>query len=173
LIKTNAPPRLVAHLILVHDLAVQLIEQIGLAFPALRFNREAILFGAATHDLGKTLDREELSKSGRVHETRGVELLKSLGVSEARARFAFTHNNWRSADPLQIEDILVALADKTWKGKRIDDLDAAAVEMISRQSRIEPWQCFSVLDEILQSLAAKADERLAWQGSFSVNPEHS
>ncbi|MGA9670390.1 MAG: HD domain-containing protein, partial [Terracidiphilus sp.] len=71
-----------AHLILVHDAAATLVEKIAQAFPNLQLDRDLILFGAATHDLGKTTVREELSRSGKQHQSLGVDLLKSLGVSE-------------------------------------------------------------------------------------------
>ena len=50
-----APPLLVAHLTLVHDGAADLLDSLGKEFPLLEVHREAVLFGAATHDLGKVL----------------------------------------------------------------------------------------------------------------------
>ena len=167
-VRVGAPPRLVAHLILVHDVACALVEKIAQAFPDVHLNGEFILFGAATHDLGKTVHPEELTKSGSLHESSGKDLLRSLGVSDARARFTFTHGNWKELDPPQIEDLLVALADKCWKGKRVEALEEMIVACISNASGIEPWQCYSKLDEIVQDVAADADARLAWQMSFPV-----
>ncbi len=164
--RTGAPPRLLAHLILVHDFAVTLVEKIAQAFPNVHLDRDSVLFGAATHDLGKTIVREELSKSGKLHQSRGFELLKSLGVPEEHARFAFTHGNWRDLNPPKIEDLLVALADKCWKSKRIDELESLTVELLSKESGKESWECHATLDEILLELSAGADEKLAWQMSF-------
>jgi hypothetical protein len=166
--RVDAPPRLVAHLILVHDVAFTLVERIAEEFPDLRVGRELILFGAAAHDLGKAIIREELIKPGSLHEARGVCLLESLGVPKEQARFAFTHGNWKDLDSLQIEDLLVALADKCWKGKRVDDLETTIVALLSKESGQEIWQCYSILDEIVQELATNADSRLAWQMSFPV-----
>lgn len=95
-------------------------------------------------------------------------MLKGLGVPEERARFAFTHGNWRGLDPPRIEDLLVALADKCWKGKRVDELEALTVELLSKESGQESWQCYATLDEILREFSATADARLAWQISFPV-----
>ena len=166
--RLDVPPRLLAHLILVHDCASELIERVARAFPNVQMNRTAILFGAATHDLGKTIVREELSRSGNLHQARGFELLKELGAPAEKARFALTHGQWRNLDSPQIEDLLVALADKCWKAKRVEDLEAKLVELLSKESGQEPWQCHSTLDEILQELAAEADKKLAWQLSFPV-----
>lgn len=166
--RTGAPPRLIAHLILVHDTAATLIDRITKAFPNLQFDKDSILFGAATHDLGKTTFRNELIEPGTLHESHGVELLKELGVPKERARFAFTHGNWMKLDQMQIEDMLVALADHCWKGKRNDELEALTVGLLSKASGHESWQCYAALDEILQDLTATADSRLAWQMSFSA-----
>ena len=50
------------------------------AFPALRLDSESILFGAATHDIGKVLHPEELRQPGREHESAGASLLAQYGV---------------------------------------------------------------------------------------------
>jgi HD superfamily phosphohydrolase YqeK len=49
----GAPPRLIAHLILVHDCACRLMTEIRKQFPNLQMDEEAILFGAATHDMAR------------------------------------------------------------------------------------------------------------------------
>jgi hypothetical protein len=51
----GAPPRLVAHLRAVPDVAVRLADRVAGRCPALDLDREAVLFGAATHDIGRTL----------------------------------------------------------------------------------------------------------------------
>ena len=49
----DAPPRLVAHLTLVHDVAGKFMESLRRMFPELEFDEEVISFGAATHDIGR------------------------------------------------------------------------------------------------------------------------
>ncbi|GAA4563083.1 hypothetical protein GCM10023176_06270 [Micromonospora coerulea] len=49
----HAPPRLAAHLRAVHDVAAQLTDALADWFPQLPFDRAAVLFGAATQDIGK------------------------------------------------------------------------------------------------------------------------
>lgn len=118
--QADAPPRLVAHLILVHDVAATLTERLTAAFPEVTFEREEVLFGASIHDFGKVIQRSELIDSGTQHEQCGIELLRSMGISGERARFAYTHGNWDRLPPGNLEDLLVALADICWKGKRVE-----------------------------------------------------
>src|SRR5215471_18619157 len=100
-----APPRLVAHLILVHDVAATLVERVTAAFPEVAFDGEEVLFGASIHDFGKAIERSELIGSGTQHEQRGIELLRSMGISDERARFAYTHGNWDKVPNLNLEDL--------------------------------------------------------------------
>ncbi len=166
--RIGAPPRLLAHLILVHDVARALVNGLKAAFPALKFDKDAVFFGAATHDLGKSIHREELSEPGKLHELRGVELLKQYGVPDDLARFAYTHGNWKESRPVQMEDLIVALADNCWKGKRVPDLEALTTGTLAESTGEPQWQCYAVLDDLLQDLAADADARLEWQRSFAL-----
>jgi len=165
----SAPPRLAAHLRAVHDVALRLLAALPLAWPALGIDSAAVAFGAATHDIGKTLHPSELTGSGSWHEADGYDLLVDRGISLARARFARTHARW-NADDATLEDQLVALADKIWKGRREEDLEDLIIAHLARASGRPAWEVFSRLDEILEHIAANADERLAFQGSFDVGP---
>ncbi|MBX7218556.1 MAG: HDIG domain-containing protein [Blastocatellia bacterium] len=166
--KLEAPFRLQAHLLLVHDVAVQLVKQMESAFPGLEFDTESVLFGAATHDLGKALYPAELRASGHQHELEGPQILEKLGVPPERARFAYTHAAWK-LDPLPtltLEDLLVSLADQSWKGKRPETLENQVVEKIRAAVGGEPWEHYEKLDAILTRLTQNADARLAWMGQF-------
>lgn len=164
--RVSASPRLIAHLTLVHDAACTLIERMEAAFPALAFDKDLVRFGAATHDLGKAIHTNELSKSGKEHQAGGMALLESLGVPRERARFALTHGHWDEPGNDSFEDLLVALADKCWRGRRNERLEASIAERLTLSTNEPVWSCFAKLDEILTSLAKDADSRLAWQGSF-------
>ena len=164
----SAPPRLIAHLTLVHDVARKLVTRAHTAFPDLNFDDAEVLFGAATHDIGKSLVPQELSEKGNLHEKLGKELLINLGVSTQRARFAFTHGSWENEPSIQMEYLLVALADKCWKGQRAQGLENKAAEEIVRITGKPQWEVFAQLDNILQDLAEDADQRLAWQSQFPV-----
>jgi hypothetical protein len=137
-------------------------------FPGLKFDADSVFFGAATHDIGKAIYPEELTGPGKSHEEEGAVLLKKHGVSVERARFAYTHGNWKNDPSARIEDLLVALADNCWKGKRIPELEAEAVTSVSIMTGKESWEVFAALDNILTELASDADERLAWQAKFSA-----
>lgn len=163
----DAPPRLAAHLRAVHDVAYQLVEWMGERQPALRFDRDAVLFGAATHDIGKTVHVGELSGPGSAHEEAGRELLLARGVSAELARFAGTHAVW-SGPGIGVEDLLVSVADKIWKNKRVRDLEDLVVERMRAVSGRAVWEEFLAFDDFLCSLGEGADRRLAFQASYPV-----
>jgi len=57
--------------------------------------------------------------------------------------------------------VLVALADKLWKGKRDDGLERRVADAIARQVKREAWEVFDVLDAICEAIASDGPERLA------------
>src|SRR5262245_19516393 len=106
----DAPPRLAAHLRAVHEVAYELVTWVGERYPAVQVDQEAVLFGAATHDIGKARHPGELSGPGVKHEPAGYALLREHGVADGLARFAKTHASWTRSD-ISIDDLLVSLAD--------------------------------------------------------------
>ncbi|SDT79850.1 HDIG domain-containing protein [Streptomyces sp. TLI_053] len=160
-----APPRLVAHLGLVHEVAGTLLD--GCAALGLRVDREAVLFGAATHDIGKAVHREELSVPGSLHERAGYELLRARGAPERPARFARTHGSWGEPGTT-VEDLLVSLADKVWKDSRVRDLEDRVTDLLAVASGRAPWEVFLVLDDLLTGIGADAPRRLAVQAAHPV-----
>jgi hypothetical protein len=152
----DAPPRLGAHLRLVHDVAWSLTDAIGRRWPTLDFDTTAVLFGAATHDIGKVVHVAELSGPGSEHEHEGEKILLRYGVPAALARFAGSHGTW-DAPGRDTEDLLVTLADKLWKGRRVAGLEELMAERTG-------WELPAMLDD----LALGADERLAFQASFPL-----
>jgi hypothetical protein len=166
------PPPLLAHLILVHDVAVRLVTGVRRLWPALAFDMDAVAFGAATHDLGKILHPEEMTGPGEAHRKAGPEfLIEEYGVEPALARFARTHGNWLSAGNLVPEDLLVALADQIWKGSRERSLEEMVTAWIAGATEQQPWEVFMALDELLTTLAADADKRLMWQAQYMPSRE--
>ncbi|WP_067824056.1 HD domain-containing protein [Actinomadura kijaniata] len=164
---TGAPPRLRAHLRLVHDVARVLVAWTAEHHPAAGVDAEAVLFGAATHDIGKALHPAELSGPGSAHEEAGYALLRSRGVEERLARFARTHADW-DAPGTGLDDLLVSLADKVWKAKRVPGLEDRVVDRLAAASGRERWEVFMELDDLLDRVAAGADERLAFQNAHPV-----
>ncbi len=158
----DASPRLFAHHVLVHQVAVTMLIALTEAWPTLSMDREAVLLGAATHDIGKTSHPEELTGLGRKHEIAGPDLLIAQGLAPKHARFARTHAQWAHQTAPTIEDLLVALADTIWKGKRNQRLEDAVIQHISQDQGQETWEAFMILDDILVGIAEDAEIRLAW-----------
>ncbi|WP_228473016.1 HD domain-containing protein [Streptomyces cyaneochromogenes] len=163
----DAPPRLAAHLRAVHDVAVQLVDWVERRYPELAVDREAVLFGAATHDIGKTVHIAELSGPGSCHEEAGRHLLSAHGFGPELARFAGTHASW--ADPAAtLEDLLVSTADKVWKNKRVPELEDLVISRLARATGRQRWEEYLALDDLLGHIGDGADHRLAFQASFPV-----
>ena len=167
LAKYAAPPRLVAHLTIVHDVALKLIRHLKTSWPMLEFDHQRVLFGAATHDIGKTIATNELTGPGTQHEEIGPQLLFERGFSEEYARFARTHARWDREAAVQLEDTLVAFADTIWKGKRDEALEQEIAQQIARQCHQELWQVFIKLDNIACDLAKDAHDCILWQGKHT------
>ncbi|MET8448093.1 HD domain-containing protein [Streptomyces sp. NPDC005209] len=165
--RLNAPPRLVAHLRAVHEVAAQLLDWVARECPALEVDRDAVLFGAATHDIGKALHPAELSGPGAEHEEAGRALLLAHGVPARLARFAGTHASW-DAPEAGADDLLVSLADKVWKNKRVPALEDLVVAHLAGAGGRPVWEAFLRLDEVLTDIGEGADRRLAYQMSHPV-----
>ncbi|MEV8095806.1 HD domain-containing protein [Kitasatospora sp. NPDC085879] len=163
----GAPPRLVAHLRAVHEVAGQLVDWLAARCPGLELDREAVLFGAATHDIGKVRHPAELSGPGSEHEAAGQELLLAHGVSERLARFAAGHADWE-APGTRIEDLLVSLADKAWKNRRVPGLEDLVVAELCAAAGRPAWEEFLALDEILTGIGDGAEARLAYQAAHPL-----
>ncbi|NUT27864.1 MAG: DUF4253 domain-containing protein [Streptomyces sp.] len=180
LLSLDAPPRLAAHLRAVHDVAVQLVDWVEQRYPDLDLDREAVLFGAATHDVGKAVHVAELSGPGSSHEKAGRELLLAHGFGPELARFAGTHGAW-TGPAVTLEDLLVSTADKIWKNKRVPELEDLVVTRLVRatgregeegrkgqegEEGREGWVERLAVDELLERIGGGADHRLAFQASF-------
>ncbi|MFD4507874.1 HD domain-containing protein [Streptomyces sp. NPDC058457] len=164
----SAPPRLAAHLRAVHDVAADLVDWVQDRYPELAVDRDAVLFGAATHDVGKVRHPEELAGPGSAHEAAGRDLLLSRGFRPGLARFAATHADWDNPE-VTMEDLLVSTADKVWKDKRVPGLEDRVVRALAGATRREPWEEYLALDDLLTRLGAAAASRLAFQSAFPVH----
>jgi hypothetical protein len=157
----RAPPLLVRHLILVHTAAAELLDRLAASFPGLVVDHHAVLFGAAVHDAGKTLHPEELTGPGSRHELDGPGLLIQHGITPRLARFSRTHGRWRETDDL--EDLLIALADNIWCGRRVEELETKVAAVLAATTGQEKWSAWAKLDAICGEIASKGEERLTWQ----------
>lgn len=169
LTELGAPPRLVAHLHLVHDVAVRLTDHCSKALPKLRLDKDAVAFGAATHDMGKALFPAELSGAGSRHELAGEAWMIAQNVEPQLARFARTHGLDAEEKSLALEDLLVITADKLWKGKRVAALEERLIRELARATSEDYWDVWSPVNTHFDKLAEHADRRLAWQGRFSAH----
>jgi hypothetical protein len=166
LLELHAPPRLGAHLRAVHDAAVRLVSALRRDYPSVAVDYDAVLFGAATHDIGKVEHPEELSGPGHAHEDAGELILLRHGVPGRLARFARTHARWDTE--VAMEDLLVSVADTVWKGQRLTELEQHVLARLAVAGRQPQWEAFMRLDDILARIADGGDARLAFQASFSV-----
>jgi len=128
-----------------------------------------VLFGAATHDIGKTVCTGEVSEPGSEHQEAGRELLLAQGISPYLARFAGTLAAW-TGPGIEIEDLLVSVADKIWKNKRVPELEDLEVTRLAAASGQPAWEEFLAFDNLLASIGEDATRRLAFQASYSVHP---
>jgi hypothetical protein len=157
----GASPRLLAHHALVHEAAAELVEGIAAEWPSFAVDRQAVLLGAATHDAGKAVHREEMSGPGRKHEADGPALLVAHGIPEDLARFARTHGQWALEPSPGAEDLLVALANLVWVGERNQRLEDAMILQVAQFSGEPLWNVFARFDSILLSIVEGAGRRLA------------
>ena len=169
LVSVEASPRLAAHLRAVHDVAYQLTSWLGAHHRGLPFDRDAVLFGAATHDIGKAIHTAELSGPGSEHEATGAGAAAARSRRRRQARALRRHRRTWDRDDLELDDLLVSVADKVWKAKRVTDLEQRVLDRLAAASGQEAWQVFMDLDHELDRLAAGADHRLAFQNSYPIS----
>ena len=158
----DAPERLKNHLVLVHHTAMLVTDRLKHHFPQLVLSEDEISFGAATHDIGKIVVRDELYRKGKEHEPAGFGFLLQNGISEDQARFTKTHGNWTD-DHLMAEDLIVSLADNIWKGKRINELEELLAGKISEALHSDYWMVYLKLDALISQVIIGSDDRLSRQ----------
>ena len=143
----QAPERLIKH----HQLVVEAAEEIiiGLKdnFSNLDCNHSLVLIGSAIHDAGKIIFTNEISGAGNKHELAGEKYLINLGIPPEIARFSRTHALWNDRENT-LEDLLVALADKLWKGCRNEKLEALVIKKISDLIAKDFWDVFIIADSL-------------------------
>lgn len=153
--RLDAPAHLRRH----HALVAEAAEELIAGLSAYSFDTGEVLLGAALHDIGKTAFPAEMYEPGSRHEQAGRILLEQHG-HPGLARFCVSHGQWDD-DRRALEDLLVALADKLWKGKRVAKLEQRVVAALAAQSDEPAWQAFAAVDAVFESVASGADDRLA------------
>lgn len=154
----NAPSKLVLHHLLVVEAAQELVKGLQSKFK-LNFSGDLVLVGAALHDCGKIVHPHEMINPGNQHEISGEQILLYYEVSPEIARFCRTHASWYENDTV-LEDWLVALADKLWKGCREKALESMIISYIAQQTKFPEWEVFLEADLLFEEIAAKGSIRL-------------
>jgi hypothetical protein len=145
-----------------HELVLETAEEIVRGLPrALRvdFDKDHVLLGAALHDAGKIEHPEEMGAPGHEHEHAGEQMLLAAGFPAHIARACVTHAAW-SESRAALEDRLIGLADKLWKGKRDTDLEDALVSELTEHTGQARWEIFEAFDALCEAVAADAPDRL-------------
>jgi hypothetical protein len=126
----------------------------------LEFDREWIRLGVAIHDVGKILHPSELVEKGNRHEAAGEILLLERGIDPKIARCCRSHAQWQQLE-CSFEELVVALADNLWKGKRNPELERQVIAKVACMCRQDDWTIFVCLDDRFEEIAATGDRRLA------------
>jgi hypothetical protein len=144
-----------------HELVVEAAERLVDGLRALRvpFDADHVLLGSALHDAGKIEHAQEMSAPGHAHERGGEEMLLAAGFTPHLARACVTHARWSDARAA-LEDRLIALADRLWKGKRDAELEGALVEELAERLGRPSWEIFDRFDSLCQDVAHDAPARL-------------
>lgn len=154
----GAPPRLILHVQLVAEAADALVlayRELGL-----EFDERLLQLGVALHDVGKVRYPAELSQAGHLHEEAGRELLLQHGIAAELAQICVSHGNWQTLQD-EFEALSVALADKLWKGKRVEELEQKLIALVAQRLNLAEWEIMLKLDPVFETIAAAGDERLA------------
>lgn len=153
----GAPRHLLQHV----DLVGEAADQILLALQAnkISVNEQFVLVGVALHDVGKIKHPSEMTAPGSNHEPAGEQMLLAAGASPEIARVSLSHARW-SQMPVSLEELLVALSDKLWKGVRVPELESMVVDECAKRSHQDYWQLFVSLDSSFEQIADLGPDRL-------------
>ncbi len=154
----GASAHLIQHVKLVGEAAEILISQLQRF--GFSFDRDWIRLGVAFHDTGKILHPSELSAKGDRHEAAGEILLLSNGVDPKIARCCRSHGQWQQLE-CSFEELVIALADCLWKGKRNKELEHRLIEAVVIMCDRNYWDIFVDLDSGFERVAADGDLRLS------------
>lgn len=153
----GTPEHLKTHVTLVGEAADLLIEVISSLGIELDF--EFVRVGVVIHDIGKTVHINEMTGPGSEHEPEGEKILLERGISPRLARVCMSHARWEQMD-CSFEELLIALSDKLWKGKRVESLELKVVDLAALHLGKDRWDLFTELDYKFEEIASGGHERL-------------
>lgn len=157
----GAPARLLRHAELVGeacDALLALLAEHGVALDA-----GFVRAGVVLHDAGKCAHPAELAAPGSLHEDEGERMLLARGVDPSLARVCRSHARWATME-CSLEELVVALSDKLWKGVRVAALEEAVIDAAASRAGRDRWALFVALSEGFDRVAAEGDARLARSG---------
>jgi hypothetical protein len=157
LARLGAPPRLLRHVALVGEAGERLLDRAAALL--LPIDPALVRIGIVLHDAGKILVSAELDAPGGEHEPRGERLLLEHGVSPDLARICLSHARWSDMS-VSLEELLVALSDKLWKGVRNAQLEERVINEAAKVLRRDRWDLFVELDSLFEDIAADGTARL-------------
>ncbi|WP_444906026.1 hypothetical protein ACJJIR_15500 [Microbulbifer sp. SSSA008] len=105
----------------------------------------------ALHDIGKIIHTHDMT--GSEHEPDGENLLLEKGTSPRLARCCMPFPRWQEMVS-SLEELLIALLGKLWKGNRVEDLEILNIDHIAQQQSVDRWHMYEPLDSLLESIAA-------------------
>ncbi|MFH1763733.1 MAG: HD domain-containing protein [Gemmatimonadota bacterium] len=152
----GAPTRLLVHVELVAEAGEAIISE--LESLGARIDKDFIRSGIVLHDVGKTVHLLELGEEGELHRETGRDLLLQEGIEPPLAEVCVSHSAWNEAKT--IEELVIACADKLWKGKRVIDLEELLAKRVNDALKLEYWEVFTRLDSCFEAIAGCCDERL-------------
>jgi hypothetical protein len=153
----EVPERLKIHIELVSevaDLLIKVFEELELSL-----DFEFIRIGVVVHDIGKVVHFKEIVEPGSEHEPEGERMLLEKGVSSRLARVCMSHARWPEMI-CSMEELIIALSDTLWKGKRIEALETLVIARISEMLKVERWDIFLDMDMKFEEIAADGHKRL-------------
>ncbi|WP_444924880.1 HD domain-containing protein [Microbulbifer sp. DLAB2-AF] len=153
----DAPQHLINHVTLVGEAADLLIKKF--IEMKVNFDPDFVRVGVVIHDIGKIIHTNEMYGPGSQHEPEGERILLSKGFTPAIARCCLSHARWSDME-CTIEELAIALSDKLWKGKRVEELELQIIDRISHILDVERWDIFSELDLCFESIAIEGLMRL-------------
>lgn len=153
----GAPDKLITHVKLVGEAAEYLITKLeAIQFD---FNSQLVRLAVAFHDTGKIAYPNELDGPGALHEPAGQKMLLEAGVQAEIARCCMSYARYNQM-VCSLEELLVALCDKLWKGKRVNELELQVIDRIAKRLGRSRWELFTELDGFFEQIAAAGSERL-------------